>query len=518
MATIMEAAFQKALLQGLAAGVKDYVGVIDKFARSIITKREAVEAGLGREWIAKCLLGTGEAGSMRYGTALSGPSEAAVGTLAHFHGVADSYPGVDEHVYPNIKDVDVRLVRAVCNLFVPAVMMRVDKLDLMKVKYIERLVKGFSQKIARRKVRTLYKQPGTSVSKIIGTIDEITAGGSAGDAYVTFKPTSSSIHNYSDGQLVELWIAAGTTRRHSPGATLSSSGKYVMVDGVDYIGGKVTLKVKDGTNWSTQVLTTDVIIDVQDPAYDGSTIVNAAQTPHDPDGFFSWIKHGLADGAPTDDGLLFGSEACNPVNVASYPFLKSLIKDMVTEFGAATPLSPSLLNRYVGAFEFAFPDANVTDLLVDPAALRCMLDGFDAQVTFDGQGQPIAPVLGYKANSVGDNKEFYVPFHSPSGKMYRVRGGIDMPQGTLIGLNAENNIFEITAPDIGGSYDRTWGAGEIEFVAPFLYNNKSIWAPVNAASTSALTAMRQAPAEIVHCYTCDDPRSIKLTGLQRLTA
>jgi len=501
MATIMEGAYQKALVADLNAGVRDYVGVIDQFMGSITQERSAEV--IGQDWISRRLIGTGESGAIRYGTALNGPNEASVGSLAHRMESPDTYPGLAEMVYPGIHEVQLRLVRAVVNFFVPLNMMRVDKLPAMRAKFIQRLVTGFAHKIASRKVRAFYKQAGTSVSKIIGTCDSVTGGGT-GVSTVTFTPTSSSIHSYQDGQLIEIWAAAGTTRRHSPGATLASTGKYVMVDGVDYIAGSVTAKVVDGTNWSSQILATDVIIDCQDPAYSGSSIVTAAQTPHDPDGWESFVK---------DSGNIFDSEAVTAISLSTHPYLKSLVKDMVTEFGSEVPLSNSLLNRYVGAFEHAYPDATLSHLATTSGVLRNLLDGFDNQVIFDGQGQAINPKLGFKVD--GSGSSFYVPYFSPSGKMYKVICAPLMRPGTLAGLS-QNNIVEVVAPELGGSKgDGTIGAGEVEFVAP-LHGSQNIWLPV--LSSDAVTNVRQAPGELVHAYTCDDPRSIKLTSLQELSA
>ena len=503
MATIMEGAFQKALVADLNPGVRDFVGKIDSFMRNIVQERSAEV--IGQDWISRRLIGTGESGAIRYGTSLNGPNEASVGSLAHRMESPDTYPGIAEMVYPGVHEIQLRLVRASVNLFVPLNMMRVDKLPAMRAKYIEKLLKGFAHKIASRKVRAFYKQAGASVSKIIGTIDSISAGGGTGVSTVTFAPTSSSIHSYQDGQLIEIWAAAGTTRRHSPGATLASTGKYVMVDGVDYIGGTVTAKVVDGTNWGSQILVGDVVIDYQDPAFSGSTIVSAAQTPHDPDGWEAWTK---------SSGNIYDSEAVTAVALGTHPYLKSLVKDMTTEFGSEVPLSNSLLNRYVGAFEHAYPDGDLTHLVTTSGVLRQMLDGFDNQVVFDAQGQAINPKLGFKVEGKGDS--FYVPYFSPSGKMYKVIVGPCMRPGTLAGLNGNGNIFEVMAPDLGGSSgDGTIGAGEIEFVAP-LHGSKNIWLPVT--SSDAVTNVRQAPAELVHAFSCDDPRGLKLTSLQELSA
>jgi hypothetical protein len=47
-----------------------------------------------------------------------------------------------------------------------------------------------------------------------------------------------------------------------------------------------------------------------------------------------------------------------------------------------------------------------------------------------------------------------------------------------------------------------------------LLGSKDIWLPVS--SGDAVTNVRQAPGEDMHAISCDDPRGIKLTGLQEM--
>jgi len=266
MGSIIEGAFQKALISDVSRLVKDYTGFIDQVYGQIVQERTAV--ALGRDWITKRFIGTGDSGAIRMGVALNGPNEGAVGTFAHTMENPDTYPTLKEMTYGGLHEIQLRLVRASLNFFMPLSLKRVDALDAMKVKIIARMVAGFSRKIAARRVREFYKQKGVSVNKIICTVDEIVAGGSVGDAFVTVKPTSAQFSLFQDGHYVEVWNQAGTTRRNAPGVTLTSAPtKWLMVDGISPLDGTITFKTSGGANFDSQVLVTDVIIDYQDPGH-----------------------------------------------------------------------------------------------------------------------------------------------------------------------------------------------------------------------------------------------------------
>ena len=480
MASLADAV-TKVTREGLQAGIRDARLKIDPIFKDFVQDNvSAVRGAQGRSWEVLHTFVVSNAGAFRvYGDSNGGNIVYGETPDAPLYHTAVSYddntprafPGITEFVAPNFVHRTIGLKQWTGNIFLPHQILRSDRLTAAIGKVVEKTIQGVSRNLAQHRANLFFSRDTTN--RAIGTVGTVVSGGTTNDTSATFTLAAGRIRRFQPGMLVDIWNAAGTTRRN--GAC------PLVVHSVDVLAGTVRVDHTQKSSGTFIKFASQI-----NSGTSGDIIVLRNSKAMGPSGLKSWIKN---------TGSIFG------LQLSQVPQFKSMIIDNL-----GSVLTDAALNKYFGGFcDSMGAEAEPDVLLTTQGVVNGYVGELDDLRVFSVNGTP----LNYQG---GFSDYGYV--YDGRRKSFRVSSLID--SGYLYGLKVKNNIIRYTPPALPGAGSNGQVGGELEFVAPVGGIN-GIWAHVRN-SDGEITDFVQAPFTFHEEYAPEIPQSLEIGGITEVIA
>lgn len=433
--------------------------------RSGLGREGAIGGSGSNKWGFKKVWGNGLSGAFSYRSTGVGTTITFDGSSDPFtmYGAGSSWQSASEMPGPGFVVQSIFLKEGYGNFTFPSDLLLTDRFDSAIGSVIDELLKGTVKRVALGMQHAFWR-PSTDGRVVVATSP---ASSEDPDTTATsaYTLTSGRIRSLYPGLTLDVYVTSISTANRKTTDTAP-----VIVASVDYLAKTFTLMAAASLNL---VVSTSYIF--------APHRVNSNTTYLGPSGIEDWT---------TNPTTLFG------LTLATYPQFRSL---KGTESSA---LSDTILNKYVGGMRDAYGSKIVDSLLTTEGVLLGYLDNIDGLGQYQRNAQVLKPQAGFSGFGYqydGNSIEFMTSPAIPSGVLYgqKLGGG---------------NIKRYVPPKTPKTGSNGQFGGEVEFFGPVV-GASSIFMPVNAATTAAITNMVQAPFRCYHEFTPDVLQGIRITGL-----
>lgn len=455
-----------------------------------------VRRGIGKGWKVLKTWAVGVAGGAKFmsaqgGNVISGPNNFVM------YDQAQTFQSLDETTGVAFHQSEVQLIEHRGNIFLPHQLMRADQLTASIGSVVAQNLKAIGTLLAQQEAAVFYAthtysgSPTVALATLGNTSDTISNHSDDSDAIVfdmTETDATGRIHRFRHGMMVDLYDSTGATKRNA--------SFYLVVDNVDPIDKKLTLRRVDGGDFQTDTSLAGGIT-YGGGGGDDDLIVIKDSIGVTPGSLDSWI----ADGSTITD--FFG------IDVRDYGMYKSYVPSAINAV-----LTESTLNRHWAAFYEAFPGKELNAAISTMGVLVGFIDNIDTynqavadqpgRMRYDRNGKILevdAGFGGFKYRFAGRPCEIFTSTYAASGTLYA---------GSL----KNGAITRFVPPSIpGAKVDARFGA-ECEFIATLGGSGgfQGIFKHAHSAS-GATTDFVEAP--FVRQWACmpEQANFLKLTGL-----
>lgn len=484
--TIMETLDSTIQQELPALAIESLPGIDPIYNGMIRTTQNVVRDRGGRGWEVAHRFRTSISGMFEPRAATGGSAHATAVQSVRF-GTAQNYPDPtkNQHVGNVTRYLGLNCHHG--NFSLPLFLFKAEALSTVQFKTIADDLQGLAKLRAQLEAVSFYA-PASGALGVLAAAGMTYDPGSNVSYKGKFTPTSSRIRWWVNGMLVDFFDdASGTNKINSLSG--GTSDLPLVVDGVDYVDGTVTITEPTGTTYldnsllnpsSDDLDTTECYVFPRGAVQGGDDITDSGtlfRTGHY--GIESWL---------INTGTLFGdakgwnrggNTQTAAFTIANYPQFKSFITPNL-----AAPLTDEVLNRKVGAMMDAYDlqidtfittrgviDKHIKQSTLGPSRLNYDRTGKSAnikggwsKVMYEYEGKEIdifqspycqtGTLYGVKLG--GGNLRRYVPPRAvPVGGVQAPGTGIDMGEEIefIVPMAGGNSIFRLVTNSDGRVLD-----------------------------------------------------------------
>ena len=420
---------------------------------------------------------------------LLGDTVSNVGDKMQRQSITQTWPDATDGAMARPYRLGIQMKAMVSNLLVTLGEMQAEATPAFIGEVIAPKLEGHARLIAHTLCNYWYMQDNANYT--LGAISSIANLVFSTDTTFDFVPASLNIDRYAVGMRIDIYDAAGSTRRNENAGVRTSA----YITAVDEVANRVYVRVV-GQDVTSTVGNTDTIR--------FANSANSAPAGFGIAGINSWLRYASGSG---DDAFLLGADrdTSNQINVNTHPEFKSFYKS-----GVGT-LTEHKLRQYLRGFHRAKEKyGQYVDCLIASDGVwlnyeaqkigQYMLDRTNRLSSLTNEGSQ----EGFKFTFDGRTYTGYTSNYIESGTVYGIRKG-------------GSNWKKYVPPSPKGTqkFDKAESFIPFEFVAPAL-GYSSVKVPITKASgsgTSLVTEGAQMPGMLRMQLVPDQPAGIRLDGV-----